>query len=477
MRHERVVRAGTGHFQNLDGAPGEIRGAPQHVQELLLGHQAGTRERGEQAAGLDHAQGQLVHVQILLQRRNHLLAVAGHLGRVQDHHIELLAAVGRIAQPRKDVGLHELGPHVVELGVALGNGDHVFVDVHAQHFGRTARGGIHRKAAGVAAQVQHALAFDLLAQPLTVVALVGEETGLVRTGRVGAELDAVLGDHRRFGGGVAVEIEAFLLLHMFVGKAVEAAAGELFAQRLVDPFAVTEHAGGEELHHHQVAVAVHHQAGQAVAFAMHHAPGVGHAVELEPVAAQAHRCGDLAREPARVHRHRPVGFQDAHGNARMAVVEAAANPFPVHADHVDDAAGLGLGGGLFHQLLEDPRVAGAPGILETDDGDWNIHRPIVSGWIDVPAPGTQNRAQKGSSSQRCRRHDEPAMCSAPVQRQPARPVASETFAAQAKVRHPESTISVSQGLSPPAVQAAFTFSGFLCKPLATSGYGVASRWW
>ncbi|QEO99927.1 hypothetical protein XOCgx_4940 [Xanthomonas oryzae pv. oryzicola] len=40
-------------------------------------------------------------------------------------------------------------------------------------------------------------------------------------------------------------------------------------------------------------------------------------------------------------------------------------------------------------------MAGAPGILETDDGDWIIHRPIVSGWIDVPAPGTQNRARRG----------------------------------------------------------------------------------
>ncbi|MFS8380042.1 transporter [Xanthomonas campestris pv. campestris] len=122
-------------------------------------------------------------------------------------------------------------------------------------------------------------------------------------------------------------------------------------------------------------------------------------------------------------------------------------------------------------------MAGAPRILESDDGDRSIHSPIVSGWIDAPAPGPQNRPQKGSSSQRCRRHYEPCLSGAPVQRQPARPVASETFAAQAKVRHPESTISVSQGLSPTGCPGRFHFSGFLCKPLAMSGYGVASRSW
>src|SRR5690606_41853491 len=52
---------------------------------------------------------------------------------------------------------------------------------------------------GVAAQVQHALARDLLRQPLPVLALVGEEAGLVRAGRIGAELHAVLGDDRGCG--------------------------------------------------------------------------------------------------------------------------------------------------------------------------------------------------------------------------------------------------------------------------------------
>ena len=127
-------------------------------------------------------------------------------------------------------------------------------------------------------------------------------------------------------GSRAAEVEALLLLHVLVGEGVEAAAGKLRAQRVVDPFAVAEHAGAEELDHQQVAVAVDDQSGQAVAFGMHHAPGVGDLVELEHVAAQRHRRGDLAREPGGVDGDVGIGLEDAQRDARVAVVEAAADP-------------------------------------------------------------------------------------------------------------------------------------------------------
>jgi hypothetical protein len=102
---------------------------------------------------------------------------------------------------------------------------------------------------------------------------------LCAPGRVGAELHAVLGDDGRRDRLAAAaapgpEVEAFLLLHVLVGERVQAAARELRAQRFVDPLAVAVHAGGEELHHQQVAVTVHHQPGQAVALAVDHAPGI-----------------------------------------------------------------------------------------------------------------------------------------------------------------------------------------------------------
>src|SRR5690606_10044981 len=200
----------------------------------------------------------------------------------------------------------------------------------------------------------------------------GEEAGLVRAGRVGAEADAVLGDHRRLRTAAAAVhraiVEALLLLHVLLGEAVDAGAGEVHAQRLVYPLAVAPHAGAEELHHQQVVIAVHHQAGPAIAFGMHHAPGIGDLVQLQHLAAQAHRRAGPALEPRGIHVHGRVGPQDAQGDARMAVVGAAADELAIHVEGLDDLARARPGRRLLHDLLEDPGVAGTPGVLQLYGG-------------------------------------------------------------------------------------------------------------
>src|SRR5690606_37824388 len=85
--------------------------------------------------------------------------------------------------------------------------------------------------AGVAAQVEHPLAGAAVREPFAVVALVGEEAGLVRAGRVGTEADAVLGDDRRLGTGGFAAAERLLLVDGLVGRGMEATAGDLPAQR------------------------------------------------------------------------------------------------------------------------------------------------------------------------------------------------------------------------------------------------------
>src|SRR3546814_14924469 len=98
-----------------------------------------------------------------------------------------------------DVGLHEAHAHVVELLVAAGDVEHVLVDVDTDHFGGTAHRGVHAEAHGVAAQVAHAFASNLLLPPLPVVALSGEAAALVRGGAVDADLTAFTGEDCRHG--------------------------------------------------------------------------------------------------------------------------------------------------------------------------------------------------------------------------------------------------------------------------------------
>ena len=64
----------------------------------------------------------------------------------------------------------------------------------------------------------------------------------------------------------------------------------------------------------------------------------------------------------------PVMLMHAQGDPRMAVVEAAADPDPVHPDHVHDAARLRPLRGFLDQPLEDPRVGGISVVLESDKG-------------------------------------------------------------------------------------------------------------
>src|SRR3546814_12951342 len=75
----------------------------------------------------------------------------------------------------------------------------------------------------------------------------------------------------------------------------------------------------------------------------------------------------------------------------MTVVEATTDPGAVDADHVDDAAGFGPLRRLVNQLLEDPRMAAAPGVAQAEGGDGvvpgRIIAPPVRGPAGYGAPG------------------------------------------------------------------------------------------
>src|SRR3546814_15601945 len=65
--------------------------------------------------------------------------------------------------------------------------------------------------------------------------------------------------------------------------------------------------------------------------------------------------------------------------------EATTDPGAGDADHVDGAAGFGPLRRLVNQLLEDPRMAAAPGVAQADGGDGVVHGRIIAQRVRVPA--------------------------------------------------------------------------------------------
>ena len=292
-------RAGAGHLQDLHGAAGVERGAADHVEELLLADQAGARAGQQDAAGLDHAIASLFmslyFFSAVITCSRSRVSLAG--SRITTSNCSPRVAASRRYGNRS--ACTNLIFALLSCAFFLAISRIVFVEVDADHFLGVAAGlGVDREAAGVAADVQHALAL-------------GEARTGIRGCRAGRRRSRSCGRCRGWRGTSA----PYSVMTLGAGgirargsRSFPASAralrrscrngsrGSYSFKAFVDPLAMAERAGREELDHQQVAVAVHDQPGQAVAFGMHHAPGVGDLVELQHVAAQGDGGADLARE-------------------------------------------------------------------------------------------------------------------------------------------------------------------------------------
>src|SRR5439155_8659989 len=165
------------------------------------------------------------HIQIALQGQADRFAVTRLLGRVENDDLEAFAVCQRLPQPGEQVGLHESDARLVEVGILPGEGKNLLIQVHANHLtGPAQRLGAYRKATGVTAQVEHALAATEAGQRLAIVALVEEVTGLVLAARRHAEALAMLGDGRRRRRLPRPVVERLLLLNMLLREPVELGA-------------------------------------------------------------------------------------------------------------------------------------------------------------------------------------------------------------------------------------------------------------
>lgn len=99
---------------------------------------------------------------------------------VEHHDVELSVVANHVAHVREDVRLHKVRFDRVELRVTTCDLQRLLVEIDAGDFGRVAeslRG--DRKPAGVAAQIEHALAGGEVREAAAIVTLITEEAGLV----------------------------------------------------------------------------------------------------------------------------------------------------------------------------------------------------------------------------------------------------------------------------------------------------------
>src|SRR5437899_810947 len=343
-------------LHHVHGGPGIAGGGSQDLLQVPFVDVVRARAGHQAPAGgedLERAQVDLLVPAAGLLDRG---LASGEGGRVEDDGVEALARVGQLAQEVEDVGLAR--GHVgeaVELRVAPHARHRLRGDVDGQDLARRSGRG-QAEAAVVGEGIEHT-ALRVAARHAVVLALVEEQAGLLPMPEVGLEAHAVLG-HRDRLRHLAVQ-HAHLR-----GQPLEGAHARVVA--LQDP-ARREHLderGGDlalqrvrrlrqRLHHEVVAVAVHHEGRQAVAFAVddpvrlrprrHRLPprargleALAHEGRRERLAALDHAEPDLGERGVEREPQRPAaGAEQAHDGAR---------PHAVGARHVG---------------AEDPGMAGA----------------------------------------------------------------------------------------------------------------------
>ena len=215
-----MVAPGTGSCKELETAIGAVCGFDDNVFKLIETDESGAGAGDEGSSWVQEAHSQLVQVFVFAIAFKLLFAIFNEFRWIQENDVPFFA-----------VGLHLTGVGVgicvdpvyvtfaVDVGIALGLGDGVFVQIYAGNVGRVSQTGCHDgEATGVAAEIQYAFAFYYVGEAETVVALIAEEAGFVSFGEVNFKVDAVFDDF----DGVVFEFwrgnmaDSFHLLDAFV---------------------------------------------------------------------------------------------------------------------------------------------------------------------------------------------------------------------------------------------------------------------
>ena len=276
-----------------DRFAGLSRGGVQQPQKIRFLQQAGTGAAQQQAVRFDELHREAVEVEVAARSFVEFGSVANQLGRIENDDIELPAVTDHVAHVWEDVGLDEVRFDGVELRVAAGDLQRMFVEINARDLGRVAEMlGRDREPAGVAAQIEDTLAGGEVGESAAIVSLIAEEAGLVSAEKLDAKLRAeFLHDNRsrqlrrrdRLSGKTFLSFGVRSRSQQPVLRADE--ASKPFEDRL----SALKQAEPKCFGRKRVAIAVDDDAGEPVTFSVDQSISVGDFIQLEDIASQSHR--------------------------------------------------------------------------------------------------------------------------------------------------------------------------------------------
>ena len=358
-----MIHPGTRPIEELEAAVQPVGGLDHMRLKIFEGQQPRARTGHKNAARLHQRNRQQVEVLVFLPtfpiaRR---IPRENELRRIEHHHVPLFPVLLHLARIRKSVGMDKLQANLVQVRIALRLFQRDLVQVHTGHIGGAARDfGVERKAARVAAEIEHARVFGEPRDGPAVVALVAEEPGLVALGKVHFVADAVFADFHpvgRRGVGLFEErrLDAFEATEVVVHvHARELRAGQLVQQR--QPFRqALRDAQRINLAQQRLAIPVDHQPAQAVTIGVDQPVGIRRLVQLEQLAAQGDGPADRQLKVAFVDRLGRVAH-DAQRDFCTRIEEPATREMAVLVVNVDEVPGPRIGRALAEQTRKNRRL-------------------------------------------------------------------------------------------------------------------------
>src|SRR6516165_5341632 len=155
---------------------------------------------------------------------------------------------------------------------------------------------------------------------------------------------------------------------MVLGEPIKGAFRIMGSESVLNGIAKSIHAGGEKFQDDRGTKAIDYESAQTVPFGVDQAICIADGIQAEPGAAQRDGMVQAAFEEFGINEFVLIARQDTQGNARMSVVESAADPLAVSICDVHNAAGGQSACRLLDHLLENPRMRGAPRDFQADLG-------------------------------------------------------------------------------------------------------------